>query len=188
MNNYCKNLKLDFKLSLDLWTTAQMLYKKPRPAIFKLKLASIDPTFINFLNELDLTTNHAEIFYTPPMKNMPIHVDWHQYTNNCKLNWVFGGENSLMKWWRPKDPNAPLRQKLTPIGTHYIHFEENECDEIASAVIGQPSLVNVGIPHSIDNRGCDDRWCLSYVIWDLNKNNVLQWDDALLKLSKYIDN
>jgi hypothetical protein len=93
-----------------------------------------------------------------------------------------------MKWWELKNPTAPLKYKLTPIGTRYLHFEEDECIEVASAVIGQPSLVNVGVPHSVDNRGCDARWCLSYVIWDLEKRDILQWDDALIKLSKYIDN
>jgi len=186
---YSKDLKLDFNLDIDPLIVTQRLYTSLNSgAIFKLKISEIDPKFIHFLNEHNLTVSHAELFYTPPDKTLFIHIDWHQYSNNCKINWIFGGENSLMKWWELKDPNAPLTYRLTDIGTRYLYFNESDCNEIASAVIGQPSLVNVGVPHSVDNRGCSARWCLSYVIWDLNKNNVLQWDDALVKFSKYIDN
>ena len=184
---YCKKLKLDFELDTSVLKNIQACYTKVDvPAIFKIKQTDIDPHLLNFLYQLDLTVFHAEAFYTVPKGKLFIHIDSDRLSDNCKLNWVYGGSGSTMEWWERNNPNEPLTHKLTDIGTKYIFFDRNKCTKVWEEEIGQPSLVNVGIPHSVNNPNDEGRWCLSFVIYDLEKKQVLQWADAVKKFSKWL--
>jgi len=183
---YCQKLNLNFTLDTTVLDTVKSSHKSNLSMIFKIKKEDVDKRFRTFLRELNLAVYHAEIFYTKPDGNLFIHIDTETLSNNCKLNWVYGGTNSKMVWWQQQDPDEPLSYKLTPIGTKYISFDKDKCTRVWEEEIGTPSLVNVGIPHSIDNPGSEGRWCISFVLYDLEKTQLLQWSDAVKKFSPYI--
>jgi hypothetical protein len=187
VNNYCQDLTLDFILDTSVLNRVQSIHKDAdNGAIFKIHQSEVDPNLLHFLNELDLTVNFAEIFYTPPNKNLFIHIDNNYISNNCKLNWVYGGSGSVMEWWERKNPKAPLEFKLTDIGSKYIYFNRDECVKVWQHEVKQPSLVNVGIPHSVQNNTNAARWCVSHSIYDLDRNKQLEWQDAIKIFDKFL--
>jgi hypothetical protein len=180
---YSQDLDIGFDLDTTALKKVQASYNNlDQMMIFKM--STVDKNLVKFLSAVDVYITHGEIFYTPPYGKLPIHVDLHEFSNNCKLNFIFGAAGSKMIWW-DKKPNVDLSFFYTPIGTKYIMFEEDDCIPIHSARINQPSLVNIGIPHSIDNTTNEGRWCMSYTLRKIKDNNDLQWDDACILFDEY---
>lgn len=187
-NTFCKHVNVPFELSLDTLHSIQAQHTLLSwPWMFWLKFSDLDPNFVNFLAQHNMQVNHAEAFYTPPRQKLFIHIDGSEINNYCKLNWVYGGEGSEMQWWKPKDPDQAPKIKLTPTGTSYMYFEPADCDLVWSESVGQPSLVKVGVPHSVDNTASSTgRWCLSYVLEDLPSKQKLEWSQAADRLQAYL--
>ena len=174
-NIYCRKLNLDVNLDLSELTRIQSLHTdKSSLGIFVINK---DNALENFLKQFNLSIDWAEAFYTPPKGKLPIHLDKSNFSNDVKLNWVFG--EGRMKWWMPKDSTSPLEVLKTDIKTSYILFNEQDCNCVWSEAVGKPSLVNSGIPHSVDNDSENGRWCLSYVIRHNNNGKTVQWEDAV---------
>jgi hypothetical protein len=175
VNIYCKKLQIDIDLSpledirVSHTTNTMMIFEYP----------SVDENLKSFLKPLDMFVSRAEVFHTPANGKLPIHVDMDRYSNICKLNWVVGGGE--MVWWKVKE-DIPLRYHKTPIGTKYLLFEEDECEPIYREKIGLPSLVNVGVPHSINNDTDESRWCVSHNINCLLTGKQIEWYDAIRRL------
>jgi len=180
-NIYCLDVKLDFTLKVDGLKKIQNEYKNTDgPMIFGYPYEYIDPKLTDFLNGIGLFISHPEVFYTPPGGKLPIHVDECGLCGVCKLNWIFGADGSEMVWWKPKDAEKKTYY-TTPIGTKYLLYTEDECDEIYRSQVHQPSLVNVGIPHSIDNHTNEGRWCLSHNLSSKKTLRLIEWQEALEK-------
>jgi hypothetical protein len=127
----------------------------------KLTLNDINHDLISFLSTLNLTIGWAEIFYTRPWAFTGIHTD--NYGGDyIKLNYIFGGRNSVMCWWKQKDnvSNAPSK---TVVDSSYVAFKIQEVDLIDKQPVKFPSIVQVGIPHNIKNFE-EPRYCLSLVL------------------------
>jgi len=170
MNNFCKKLK---DIHIDL-TNFNRLRSSPPNSIEIINYPNIDKNLIALLKRLNVYVSRAEVFYIPANNNLPIHIDLDKFSNIVKLNWVFGEGN--MVWWKPNSEN--YRCHTTPIGTKYLLFQENECTEIYREKIGFPSLVNVGIPHSVINNSNLPRWCISHNIHSISTKKQLEWDEA----------
>jgi hypothetical protein len=138
-----------------------------------------------FLAGFKLMLSHKEVFFTPPHHILPIHVDGGTLSNLCKLNWVYGGAGSKMLWWKPK-PGMEMLAGVTPIGTPYLFADQRNCVMVKSASIGQPTLVNVGVPHSVLNSGAEERWCLSTVVADLDTGVNMEFADVVQRLKGFV--
>ena len=172
-NKYCLNLDLGIKFNSSL-----IEHCKVDPGNINHFKIDTDPELQNFLLPLDVKIIHSELFYTPPGYTLRAHIDTVN-DDHCKLNFVYGGTDSLMQWWRLKDSTLVLESKFNSTGTPYIPVNIDDCDLVWSAKIGTPSLVNVGQPHSVINHSNSPRWCFSHVLADVKKKWVLQWDDAV---------
>ena len=186
---YSQDLDIGFDLNISVLKEVQASYNNlDQMMIFKMP--TVDKNLSKFLSGVGIYVTHGEIFYTPPHGKLPIHVDLHEFSNNCKLNFIFGAEGSKMIWW-DKKTDINLRFVYTPIGTKYIMLDEDECIPIHSAEIKQPSLVNVGILHSINNTTDEGRWCMSYTLRHIKYRNQttnlkdLQWDEACILFGEY---
>jgi hypothetical protein len=186
-NTFCKHVNVPFELSLDSLNSIQARIPN-RGWPMMLKFFESDPNLLNFLAQHNIGINHAEAFYTPPGQKLFIHIDGPEINNHwTKLNWVYGGEGSKMQWWSLKNPNKPPNVKSTPTGTPYMYFEPSDCDLVWSDSVGQPSLVNVGVPHSVDNTASSTgRWCLCYILEDLLSKRKLEWSEAADRLQAYL--
>jgi hypothetical protein len=133
---------------------------------------------VNRLLDIDFHIHHVEVFFTPPKTALAVHSDGAEPSRLCKLNWVFGGERSKMLWWKCSIPGAAY---TTGIGTPYLHFDPRKCVPIESVAIQQPTLVCVGVPHSVANMGDQDRYCLSVVLADKDLN-LITFEEAVVRL------
>jgi hypothetical protein len=153
---------------------------------FIIDRANFDKDLAAWLATIGLRINFGEIFRTGPMTTTRIHVDGGVMDAACKLNWAFGANGSRMAWWKPNHQATNASPKITPKGTRYLDFDESECTMLHSAEIGQPSLVNVGVPHNIINATNQTRWCVSYTLGMMEKDVNLQWPDAVSRLGPHL--
>ena len=183
-NGYCVDIDLNLDLDLEVLRLVKNQHTATdKPKQFAIKLHEYDKGLQFVLRQFGLDIKHGEIFYSPPGYELPIHIDdKHQGRNHSKLNWVFGAPGSVMQWWSTKSGYQP-EKKTTEIGTTYFLFDKQQCNILGEAAIGQPSLVNVGIPHSVVNNTDQGRWCVSYMLREKDTTQNLQWDVAVHKFA-----
>jgi hypothetical protein len=180
MNAQSVDLKFDslvFKETFD-----HIVFKgKPHSSVDH---AIFQDSFIDFIKDLGLKIGWLEMFYLPPTPNQHygIHTDV-TGGDYVKVNWIFGGKNSLMKWYavKPEVKKTPIK---TVINSTYISYNKDEVDLINACSVGFPSIVQVGIPHNIYNPD-EDRYCLSTVFRD-TAGNRLTMSNATRLFEKYI--
>jgi hypothetical protein len=147
---------------------------------------NIDSRLTEFLGRLNISIFHAEIFYTPPLRVLPLHID--SIGGVCKLNFVFGGEGSLMQWWQSKHDHDTGARYTNAIGTEYSRMEVKDCDLVWQQSIGQPSLINAGVPHQVINCTNTPRWCMSFCLADKRERKRLSWQQASKIFEQYCQN
>jgi hypothetical protein len=135
----------------------------------KISLNEINNDLISLLATLNLTIGFAELFYTAPHVFTGIHTDY-LGGDYIKLNYIFGGKDSFMYWWKPK-PNIIKTPLKTPIDSFYVSYKQPEVDLIDKKSVKFPSIVQVGIPHNIQNFK-EPRYCLSFVLRNQNDNRL----------------
>jgi hypothetical protein len=157
MQEYCARLNLDIPLlspRVDINKFKQRYHTKGH-------ISDINPTLLNFLYKKRLSVPLVEAFYSEPNYTMKIHIDTVP-GDFTKLNWAFGGQDSLMHWYRVKE-NIPVIQKTNMIGKGYSEYTADQVELCHSEAIGTPSIVQVGVPHNITNP-FEDRLCICLVI------------------------
>ena len=140
---------------------------------------------VQWLNSLGLYIVAGEYFYTPPNRTLEPHSDSPSINDVVKLNWMEGGEGSVMEWFQLKE-GAKLRTNTTVINTQYSYAPRDDLIKVHSAVIGRPSLVNVGQIHAVQNSN-QPRFVACVVIGNHRTNNRLMWDDAINIFETYVD-
>jgi hypothetical protein len=146
------------------------------------------PDLIDFLLSCGISIREAQRFYIPPNGTTPPHVDCNHKNNYAKLNYVFGGQDSIMMWHQLKAGHA-AKSMLSPIGTKYLYAQAQdlESEPVFSTQIGFPSLINSGQFHSVIN-GPEPRICYSFILtYAENPNQNIDWADAVSRLSMYQD-
>ena len=185
INNFCQDLRFDFDLDISVLDEIQgNTTLSDAPQMFDLNHC-IDKRMVSTLEQFDLAVEHAELFYTPPGKSLPIHVDG-MIKPMAKINWIFGKSGSRMIWWAPRDPDQVTAYKKTPIGTNYIGLDESEADMIYSAEISKTALVEAGIYHSVYNPTDAPRWCFSFVLCSSLDGQRVTWAQAKKSLEKFV--
>ena len=118
-------------------------------------------SFITFLNQLDLDVGPSNVlFYTPPFGHLGIHIDGARQHDNCMLNFVWGSDNHKMFWYT-MNPTFAVEVKTFTNNDNYISVPEEVVTKIDETIVGHPTIVKVGIPHSVKNYSTTGRWCLS---------------------------
>lgn len=118
----------------------------------------------------------GEFFYTPPNRTLEPHGDGSNVCDFVKLNWMKGGEGSVMDWYELK-PGASLKYNNTVIGTQYSFASGSDLVRVHSATIGTPSLVNVGRIHGIRNKN-QPRYVACVILHWPQTGQRLTWDEA----------
>jgi len=161
--------------------------KNTNAAVLPYTKNQINKELINWLLNISVGIKHCEVFYLSPdsQSNHVIHLDGESFDDHVKLNFAYCETEELMNWFIPKE-NAILISKKTPIDTTYIETNEDQCILVHQAIIGQPSLVNVGQLHNISDVK-SPRYCFSFVLSKLETNKRLTWDDAVEIFKDYIE-
>jgi len=151
---------------------------------------NINPVMLEFLEEIGLFVYYCEIFYSKPNFFSQIHIDANATRRDfAKINWVFGGKDSVMNWYKSKD-DIIRAEKSVPNGPNsfsYIMYQPHEVDVLHSAPLGIPSVVQVGIPHNIINP-TEDRYCIGLALATNTNNKIYRptMQESLELLSKYL--
>ena len=152
-----------------------------------------------FLNELGISVNVCEIFFTPPHSQQFIHRDSGDYQREtmggehelksrsaemlsyqAKLNWCYDELGGItfnnvpsMNWWATNE--MPANYKYDP----------DLCTLLETATIYQPSLIRVDLPHNAFNSTNLGRWCISLSLGKITGGPLL-WEDAVKLLAPQI--
>lgn len=140
--------------------------------------------FVDWLGQHGLYIQHGEFFYTPPGRTLEPHIDGPFLSNMCKLNWMVGGEGSVMEWFDIK-PQAGSKQGNTVIGTPYVPFDRSNLILRHQAVITSPSLINVGRVHGVRNSD-HERYVYSFVLGSKQTSHLIEWQDAKKIFEQYV--
>jgi len=181
MNNYCAHLNIPFPLFNENFDPCQLQKVKH----FKLdKDKVLHNDLQNWFKLLKLEVFLVEVFYTPPNKSGSIHID-SIGTDYTKLNWQFGGKNSVMNWYSEITPNS-RKKEITAIGSNTSILNEQDVTKVHSEGIKNPSLIQVAVPHNIDNFS-EDRWVVSVVYkYPITFYRRPTWAESLLIFKEYL--
>ena len=190
MTPYYQNLNFNIQLLKDGCSLSDLFNKvnskKVYHSLINIK-EYINPELLDFLAELEIFPDHCEMFYSTPNFVSKIHVDA-RHGNFTKINWVFGGKDSVMNWYKPKDNIIRNEPTISAIKSMYIGYHRSEVDLLYSAPLGLPAIVQVGVPHNILNP-IQDRCCISLGVSSIDKNNQkynLTMQESVSRMSRYI--
>jgi hypothetical protein len=115
-----------------------------------------------------------------------IHCDGHELDNKAKLNYIVGGKDSVMTWYKPVSEDK-IEKRTSWANTIYLGI--NTEDVIATYSIGMKEgfyLVNVGEFHNVWNKN-EDRYCLSACLIDSRTSYRLNFNELQQRLKGYIN-
>ena len=140
---------------------------------------------IELLLDHNITITSVELFYRRPNPNYGIvHVDNEGYSDRLNINWVIGGDDSVMGWFAPVNDN-PGYVTVGDTGAPPRRWDFKDVELIHSAEIKQPSLIQSAVPHAILNTK-KQRWCVCANIRDVTTQAVVNIAMAQDRLSNYI--
>ena len=187
MNQYCTALKLAVN-PLQSQVTLDQLRLNFHTSLSMDK--DINPALIQLLAQHQLHAAHAESFYSTCNRISKVHSDSYNLEGSCthgdytKINWVFGGINSVMNWYSV-DHNYVPALAATPISTAFARYPDEVVQLVHSQSVESPSVVQVGVPHNIDNPS-EDRICISISVCYLGKPGRPTYQETLELLGAFL--
>ena len=121
-----------------------------------------------------------EIFCLKPFEKHIIHCDGHEIDNKAKLNYITGGDSSVMIWYTA--PEDKIIKGMSKANTRYLMAEEKDAQELYREELTGFNIVNVGVLHTVRNRS-KDRFCISMAIADNETGVRLDYTDLCKRLS-----
>jgi hypothetical protein len=179
MNNYCVDLNFNFEPFDNNFDIAK--FKKT--AHDRINPMDMNPQFLELLDLLGLKIAMAEYFYKTPKSLSGVHRDVLPASSATRINWIYGGADSVMNWYRPL--NDIKKMFITPIGESYTYYEKEDVEIIFSRKVGFPSLVEVALPHDI-LMGDEERVCISAILKHKHKHVCPTFAESLLLFRDYL--
>lgn len=119
-----------------------------------------------WLESMKLEIYDSQLFITPPSINNSVngaylHVDTDRLNKDFpKFNWAIGGGDMI--WMMPKKDNVRIKVHYTSYGNPYARVHKSSCIELCRTVIeNKTTLIQAGIPHTIEYIGSVPRYCYS---------------------------
>ena len=140
----------------------------------------LNPDVVKIISDAGLKIKLAELFYSTPGMVSIIHRDVPGY-DISKINWVYYGENSTMRWYN-SEPNVNV---IGPAMNRYRGYSPDEVTLLHEYAIHSPSLVQAGIAHNVVNHN-EPRWAVSLMLSYKDKNTQCSYSDALDRLHDYV--
>ena len=181
MNQYCNHLNLPVNVSIDL-----LSYKKVnRNHVSRIPVDSMGKELSEILLKLNIEIEWVEIFYLGKNGDHTIHCDGHEIDDKAKLNFVVGGEGSVMTWYEHKSEDK-IQKRISRANTVYLGISTEDVTEVYSHEMQGLYIVNAGHFHNVWNKD-DDRYCLSAYLADTKTKQRLHFKQLQLRLKDYID-
>lgn len=179
-----------YNLSRDLALPCAFLHQSynPKKTFLAHSIVDKDSTIskeaIDFFNDHGISITSVELFYRRPSPQWGIvHIDNDGSFDRLNINFVIGGDDSVMGWFKTKTLDAGYTT-VGDTGAVPRRYHSSEVELIHTASIKQPSLIQGGVPHAILNTK-KQRWCVCANIRDSKTQHVVTWDLARDRLEKY---
>jgi hypothetical protein len=183
---YCFHLNLDLAPFKFKFNHRDYLPKFGKTSnVVKFNLVDINPELVELLAERNIKIGWAEMFIKHPHMtvNEQIHID--EFRGDfVKLNWVWGGTGSTMRWFQELDPAKKLTPSSNQINSPYLGFSINDVVLEHEEALSGPCIIQVGVPHNVV-MGTDMRWALSFVLLDITGNTSAR---RRLSMSRALEN
>lgn len=188
MNDFCLPFDHDFVLPTkeDIFPNGKFMIQK------KFKADLLDKKIIDWLAKENISISWIEVAYKIPLPATikfsmygNIHSDGIELDDKAKINFIIGGQDSRMIWY--KTPDHYTLNK-TSIRTDSLRPDTDDLEEIHSASFSA-ALVNAGKFHSVENE-YETRIAIQCIINDSITGERLQFPEArsrLIKLLKPIE-
>lgn len=183
-NRFHRYLKLPVQI-----TKLKMFDTFPNDIKHEDLLSYRDANIENFHKMLGITTRHVEVFYTPPFKKIPIHVDGPEFDDHVKINQTWGPEEGVTQWFTSnyQQTAKTYTGEFSERPHNVIGADEKDCTLVWKANTNKPSLVNVGVLHGTDNPTDKGRWTICFVPAYKDTNKSIPWDNALEIYKDYLE-
>ena len=165
MNEHCY-----YKVNIDISNALNPNWRMPLPTgnygIWAPRARDIfSQDWLDYTASLGLHFGHALLFYRGPnTTSKEAHVDTAADSKSFigfALNWVIGGRNSHMNWFKMPGLEAATAVKDTTSKVPYTTFQFKDLEYVEScSIFDDITLVRTDIPHSI-TMGNEKRWCIS---------------------------
>lgn len=160
------------------------LPKKPHIRMLKQDLKyMLSPGIFEVFDSLKLELSLLEVFRRPPDLESVIHTD-SGGGDYAKLNWIFGGKGSTMKWYKTKN-HVSKSCSLSDISTPFTSYTIDEVDLMVETKMTGANLVQVGVPHNVYNPPIEERHCFSLVYRKDKRRPTL--GESIKLFADYID-
>ena len=180
MNPYCNYLNFPH-IDVDL-----SIYKKNKRNQIRVVKDIMGVELNDILQKFNIGIQWVEVFYLGDDADHTIHCDGHELDNKAKLNYIVGGKDSVMTWYKPVSEDK-IEKRTSWANTIYLGI--NTEDVIATYSTGMKEgfyLVNVGEFHNVWNKN-EDRYCLSACLIDSRTSHRLNFNELQQRLKDYID-
>lgn len=179
MNKFCYQFRHDFKLP-----NKNEIFPDNKIKIHStLDKELLDPDFIYYLNLIDIDVRWVEVHYKIPLPFQikqsiygSIHADGNEIDDKAKINFILGGKNSSMIWWRLK--NNETINSTTVIDTNCVRPKNIDDIEEVHRESFTSAIVNVGQIHSIENT-IDERIAIECILQDKKDKTRLTFFEAV---------
>lgn len=151
----------------------------------------LDKELHRYLKEIDIEIRWVEVHYKIPLPASlkqsiygSIHADGSEIDDKAKINFIIGGTESSMIWWKLKNNQMMLQD--TVIDTTCVRPKSLDDVEEVYRESFQSAIVNVGQIHSIENTK-DERIAIECILQDIFTKNRLDFFEAVRRF-KFIEN
>ena len=178
MTDYCIDLNFPISPLANNITIADL----PTTSWSFLDQKFINPELVEFIKSLGLIF-WGSVFVKYPDGKYYIHIDGKKIVDKAKLNWSFNDDH-IMHWYKTKpgiDKPILYYDGKNFLGADaelsnekqrkYIEYNEDEVELVHSAKVGYPSIVQAGIPHSVEVFS-GERKCISILLLQKNHQPV----------------
>lgn len=182
MNTYCSKVNIPIQplINFDVYDPSrQRNLNKYYSNLEYIPLNFLNPELSSYLNKKNLQVTLIDIFYCNPGQSHPIHVDQphvKKFTDGdyVRLNWIYGGSDSEMIWYKFKDSV----EKVDRTKVAHMTYNEMDMDQIHSQTILDTQLVQVGVPHTV-KAGTEKRYAICCDISHKYSRSRVTMADAL---------
>lgn len=152
-----------------------------------VKKEHVNPEMYKLVDDIGLMILRTTVFYKSPgfVEHKP-HIDL-MIPDFARLNWVYHGEGSKMRWYKVKDPNKVSPLMSSKIGAPYYEFERDNIELAFEKELTKPTLIQACIPHDIV-QGDSPRFAVSMLLkkkGDIN-GPLITMKEGLEYFSRYI--
>ena len=200
MNNYCTTLNLDLKIFnsdlhpvefiklLPVWKDTRFTTPSGNKH-FRIPKDILSQNFKDFFYQRGIQLLGVEVFYLLPGGSNIIHSDVNPIGDVAKINWVYGGANSIMEWYQVnsnyKSNALTDRAAATIANSPTIRFLKEEVNLMHSQFVECPSIIQAGCPHNMKN-GTTERFCISTIFKHTETNMRVTMAEAQIIFKDFL--